>query len=127
CRSRTCSLRSSPLPSWCTSTSRSRGAPARAGFYRGLPDPLRSVFFFDPAAVLDGRLVVVGLRLVTTGQLDLFCRRSFVGNKAEEVGNEVQPRPPLVIGAHEIPRRKIGVGGLQHLVAGTGVVVPPLA
>ena len=41
--------------------------------------------------------------------------------------NEVEPRPPLVVRAQEIPGRKVGVGGLQHLVAGAGVVVPPLA
>ena len=35
-------------------------------------------------------------------------------------------RPPLVVGAHDVPRRVVGVGALQHHVARLGELVPAL-
>ena len=40
---------------------------------------------------------------------------------------QIEPRALLVVGAHDMPRRKVGVGRLQHQVPGARVIVPALA
>src|SRR4029453_1487955 len=55
----------------------------------------------------------------------LLTWRRLVPDMLEEVRDDVQPRPPLVVRVGDIPRRPRSVGGLEHGVAGAGIVVPP--
>src|SRR5215470_974905 len=79
-----------------------------------------------PAPILDGCLVVVGILLVATGQLDLVAvaLRRLVRDQTEKMPDEVEARPPLVVGAHDVPGCVVGVGRLQHQVSGARVIVP---
>src|SRR5947209_17491124 len=60
----------------------------------------------------------------TRRQLDLGLSDPLVGNGFQQVRDAVQPRPPLVVGADDVPRRMFRAGRLQHQVAGAGVAVP---
>ena len=62
-----------------------------------------SILLRDEPPVRDRRNVVVGLFLGSLGQLDLFAGYLLVGNEAEKMRNEVQPRAALVIGTHDVP------------------------
>ena len=57
-------------------------------------------------------------------KLDLLARRLLVGNPAEQVGDQVQASPLLVVGADHVPRGEARVGRGKHLVARARVVVP---
>jgi hypothetical protein len=69
-----------------------------------------SISFRDEFLPLQCRLIVVFSLVRALGQLDLgphyFPDRDFV----EDVGNAIEPRSPLVIGAHDEPGRVFGVG-----------------
>src|SRR3954470_4316361 len=66
----------------------------------------------------------VALGLLPLGELYLLARDVFVGDQREHVANAVQAGAALVVGSHDVPRRRVGVRGEEHLVAGAGVVVP---
>jgi hypothetical protein len=48
----------------------------------------------------------------------------FVRNQLQKVRNAVQPRFPLIVGMDDVPRSMLGIGSLQHHVAGTRIIVP---
>src|SRR5262249_43151504 len=67
--------------------------------------------------------------LVTTAllplwQLHFWAGYLLVGDLAEEVADDVQPRAPLIVGMGDEPGRPGAVRGLEHLVARARVVVP---
>src|SRR4029077_1133401 len=59
-------------------------------------------------------------------QLYLLARHFLVGEQLKNVGETIQPRTLLVVGAQDVPRSVLGVRGLEHHVAGAGVIEPPL-
>src|SRR5262245_108357 len=103
-------------------TSRSRSATPRSPCVA-----LGSELLLDPAAVFDRFLVVIRALLVAARQIYLFALRCLVGNQAEKVRQKVEARALFVVRAHDVPRRKVGVGCFQHHVPGARVVVPSLA
>src|SRR4051794_18537792 len=56
------------------------------------------------------RLLALGEHGLVTGDLD-------VRDPRQHVGDDVEPRPLLVIGHGDVPRREVGVGRGEHLVA----------
>src|SRR6266853_2727980 len=78
-------------------------------------------FGYDPEGIVSFLVVAA---VLSFRQLDLRPRQLLVWDPAQEVGENVQPRPPLVVGVDNIPRRPRGVGGEEHLVAGPRVIVP---
>jgi cold shock CspA family protein len=71
---------------------------------------------------------IIALLVVATmlpfRQLYFFARRLLVGDFAQNMSERIQPRPPLIVGMHDIPRRPRGVGREEHLVAPHRVVEP---
>src|SRR4051812_31198498 len=65
--------------------------------------------------------VRVGLPL---GQLDPALRHRLVGHLPEEVGDDVQPGPLLVVRVRDEPGRPGAVARADHVVPGAGVVAP---
>ncbi len=61
--------------------------------------PHRLIHFLDPAPILDGRFIIVGIPLVATGQLDLVAvaLRRLVWDQTEKMRDEVEPGPPFVV------------------------------
>src|SRR5262245_33017303 len=57
-------------------------------------------------------------------QLDLRRRHFLVWDRAQDMRDAVEARPPLVVGAHDMPRRVLAVGRLQHHIAGLRIGVP---
>src|SRR5215207_2450051 len=48
-----------------------------------------------------------------------------VRDVAQQMADDVEPSPPLVVGVRDVPGRPGGVGRTEHVVARAGVVVPP--
>src|SRR5690242_8445782 len=82
------------------------------------------VSLLDPAPVLHGGDVVIGVLRRALRQLHLRPLDLLVGQQADQVADAVESRMLLRIGAHDVPRRPGRVRGVQHLVAGAGVFVP---
>ena len=57
---------------------------------------------YHPEGVVDFLVVAAVLPL---RQVDLCARQFFVGDLAQDVSEGVQPRPPLVVGMDDVPRR----------------------
>src|SRR5262249_52697615 len=83
-----------------------------------------SVRFTDKISALQRRLIVIPAFAGSLRQLDLRARNFLVGNRSQDVRDPIEPPPPLVVGAHDVPRRMLAVGRLQHHVARPRVVVP---
>ena len=60
-----------------------------------------SILFRHEPTVRDRGDVVVGVFFGSLGQLHLFPWQVLVGNQAERMRNEVQPRAALIVGAHD--------------------------
>src|SRR5947207_3525955 len=70
------------------------------------------------------RLIVVFVLILAFGQLDFFPRRFLVRNKLKEMDNGVQARPAFLVRADDVPGRFLGVGRVQHFIAGAGIGIP---
>src|SRR5580704_18447276 len=68
--------------------------------------------------------LLVDATMLPFRQLYFFARRLLVGDFAQNMSERIQPRPPLIVGMHDIPRRPRGVGREEHLVACPRVVEP---
>src|SRR6516165_5488645 len=68
--------------------------------------------------------VLVVAAMLPFGQLDLWPLQLLVRDPAQDMGQRVEPRPPFVVGMHDIPRRPCGVAREKHLVAGPRIVEP---
>src|ERR1700745_3432889 len=68
--------------------------------------------------------VNVAFALLPLGELDLVVLDLLVGDQAEKMRDTVEPSAPLLIGIEDVPRRKLRVGGKQHVVTGARIVVP---
>ena len=66
----------------------------------------------------------VAFRLLALAESGGIERHRLVGDHAQQVGDAVQARAPLVVGWHLVPRRELGVGRVDHLLVGLGVVPP---
>src|SRR5262249_40275503 len=71
--------------------------------------------------------IVVGVVHHTVGQLRLLLRHLFVGNEAQKMANAVEARPPLVVGADNVPGCEICVGRCEHRVARSRIFEPSAA
>jgi hypothetical protein len=58
----------------------------------------------DPEGVV-GVLVVAAV--LPFRQLDLRARQPLAGDLAQDVSEDVEPRPPLIVGMDHVPRRNI--------------------
>ena len=77
----------------------------------------------DRACRQVGLDVVVGL--LAFGERDLLWSEGLIGHLAEDVRDEVQLPAALVVDGHDVPRRSLGGGGGEHVIAGSRVVVAP--
>src|SRR5262245_47516508 len=84
--------------------------------------PTRSILLGNEL-VLISRLAITA-RFLPLGQLYFLARRLLVRNPAQEVGDEIEARAPLVVRPHHVPRRPFRIRRLEHLIAGARVVVP---
>src|ERR1700722_5302787 len=84
----------------------------------------RSIFAGDEMAILDGCHVVILMLVGTLGKLDLFPFDFLIGQQREDMGNAVEPGAAFVVGAHDVPRRVLAVGRLEHQVARLRIIVP---
>src|SRR4051794_32045364 len=78
----------------------------------------------EPAAA-EWTLVVVRALHRTLREPDLLSGELFVRDEAQQLPDAVQPRPLLVVRPQDVPRRVLGVGRVEHRVAGAGILVPP--
>src|SRR5262245_44349917 len=85
-----------------------------------------SVPLSDETPTLQRSLVVIAAFVRSLRKLDLEALRLLVRNGVEQMRDAVEPRAPLVVGAHDVPGRMLGVGLLQHGVARARVVVPAI-
>src|SRR5262249_57596272 len=83
-----------------------------------------SVRFTDEISALQRRLIVIPAFAGSLRQLDLRAPNFLVGNRSQDVRDAIEPRPPLVVGPHDMPGRVLAVRRLQHHVARARVVVP---
>ena len=77
-----------------------------------------------PARTCTGSRLDIAVSLLPLRQCRLIARQLLVRDLLQKVGDDVQPGAPLVVGAHDMPRRPGGVGGLEHVVARARIVVP---
>ena len=73
-----------------------------------------SMQFGDKRPRRQRRAIVVRSLFRSLGQLDLFPRRVFVGNLTQEMADNVELRPSLVVGTGDEPRGPIGIGRGEH-------------
>ena len=57
-------------------------------------------------------------------QLEGFGRKLSIGDQAQEVRDAVETCPPCIIGLDDVPGGYGRIGGLEHLISGSRVVVP---
>src|SRR5713101_6847555 len=74
----------------------------------------RSIFLGDEFVRIVG--LAVAAALLALGQLHLGARRWLVVDAREQMPDDVQARPPLVIRSSHVPRRPCGIGGREHLI-----------
>src|SRR5260221_2763343 len=95
---------------------------------RGSPCPCSSgwrlVALCDDLHPAQAGLIVVTALVGSLRELDLLPRDLLVRNCLENVRDDVEPRPSLVVGADQSPRCMLRVGRLEHHVARPRVVVP---
>src|SRR5262249_46578780 len=74
---------------------------------------------------LQGTLrLLVAVSLLPFRQRDALARQLLIRNLLKQMRDEIEPRTPLVIAVHDEPGRKRHVGGREHVVARTRIVVP---
>src|SRR5262249_27031260 len=73
----------------------------------------------DPRSTL--RLLVAA-GLLALGQLDPLARQLLIRSLLEQVSNEVEARPLLVVAVHDEPGSVSGIGRRQHIVARARIV-----
>jgi hypothetical protein len=71
----------------------------------GLRDRTKSLMYEAPA--LQAGLIVVGSLLGPFGKLHFVSSHFLVLDKAQQMRDAVEPRPLLVVGSHDVPRRKV--------------------
>ena len=59
----------------------------------------------------------IAMGLLSLRQCRLIARQVVVQNLRQKVRDDVQPCAPLVVGAHDVPRRPGSDGRLEHVVA----------
>src|SRR5215510_108818 len=72
----------------------------------------------------EGCLVVVRVFLRSSRQLDLLAFDLMVRNQFEQEPDDIQARPALVVGSDDVPWRELRIGGIEHRVASTRILVP---
>src|SRR5262249_28469120 len=70
-------------------------------------------------------MIIVFSLLRPLGQLDLHMRYLLERDLVEDMGNAVEPRPPLIVRMDDVPGGVPAARSLQHCVARPRVVVPP--
>src|SRR5262249_5508000 len=83
-----------------------------------------SVRFTDAISARQRELIVIPAFAGSVRQLALRAPNFLVGNRSQDVRDAIEPRPPLVVGPHDMPWRVLAVRRLQHHVARARVVVP---
>src|SRR5262245_24426180 len=76
------------------------------------------------APALERRLIVVCALARSARHHQLRTADGFIRNQAQEMTDAVDARLHLVVGPHDVPRRALEVGGLEHDVARVRVLVP---
>src|SRR5262249_250010 len=76
------------------------------------------------AASLEGFLIVVFFLIRALRQLYLVAMDVLIWNQTEKMRDAVQTRSPLVVRAHEIPRRLLRVSRVEHQGPGPRIGVP---
>src|ERR1700722_4129609 len=66
----------------------------------------------------------VAVSFLPLRQCRFVSRQLLVRDLLQEVGDDVQTSASFVVRAHHMPRRPGGVGGFEHVVARTRVIVP---
>src|SRR5882724_6856361 len=74
----------------------------------------RSIFLGDEFVRIVG--LAVAAALLALGQLHLGARRCLVVDAREQMPDDVQAPPPLVIRSSHVARRPCGIGGREHLM-----------
>src|SRR5262249_36356343 len=83
-----------------------------------------SVRFTDEISTVERRPIVIPALAGSLRQLHFRAPNFLVGNRSQDVRDAIEPRPPLVVGPHDVPRCVLAVRRLQHHVARARVVVP---
>src|SRR5215475_6700478 len=86
-------------------------------FSSRLRDRAESLRYEPPA--LEAGLIVIGSLLGPFGKFHLVSSHFLVLDKAQQMRDAVEPRPLLVVGSHDVPRRIVCVGSGEHHVAGS--------
>src|SRR5215510_5268345 len=86
-----------------------------------------SVLLRNEVAVLQRGLVIVRAFLRALGKFNFFARHLLIWNKAQQVGDAVEAGALLIVGVQNVPRCMLGIGGLEHQVARSGILIPFLA
>jgi len=84
----------------------------------------RSILFRNETTVRDRGDVVVEVFFGSVGQLHLFPWQFLVGNQAEKMRDEIQPRAAFIVGPHNMPRCVFCICRFQHLIPRAGIRIP---
>src|SRR6266545_1833376 len=93
---------------------RSAGTSRASGYFSIRTSGARSIFLGNEFVRIVGLAVAAGL--LALRQLHLGARRGLVVDAPEQMPDDVQARPPLVIRSSHVPRGPCGIGGREHLV-----------
>src|SRR6266545_653487 len=93
---------------------RSAGTSRASGYFSIRTSGARSVFLGNEFVRIVG--LAVAAALLALGQLHLGARRGLVVDAPEQMPDDFQARPPLVIRSRHVPRGPCGIGGREHLV-----------